>query len=67
MMVSTDNVLVIGQWWGWLVGLVALIILVWLAVWITSGNRRFHRNYNSAMKLLTDKRRPWPNHRRGIP
>ncbi len=45
-----------NQWWGWLVGALVLIVLVWIAVWITSGNRRFHRNYNDAMRLLSDKR-----------
>ena len=46
---------VLDYWWGWLAGLAVLLVLIWIAVWITSRNRRFHRNYNSAMKLITDK------------
>jgi len=43
------------QWWGWAIGAALLLILILVAVWITSRNKSFHRNYNSAMKIITDK------------
>jgi uncharacterized membrane protein len=53
MIIGRMSILI--QWWGWAVGLAVLLLLVLLAIWITSQNQRFHQNYNSAMKLITDK------------
>lgn len=52
---AAQSARILDQWWGWLIGVAVLLVLVLIAAWITSGNKRFSRNYNSAMRIITDR------------
>ncbi len=56
MIILAQNTSFLQNWWGWLIGVGVLLVLILLAVWITSGNKRFQKNYNSTMKIIFGRR-----------